>query len=175
MVVCRVDDPSGRTNTSSFTIAVVDRTPPVINCSTNMTVQATNANGARVTYLITAVDARDPIINVVCNPPSGSSFQIGQTNVNCIATDDSTSLSSCSFQVTVSPPPLVFQNPVITTGTFRLSFVAVTGLNHVVEYRTNLSTGTWTVLTNVPGNGSVVNVVDVIQANRPSRFYRVRR
>lgn len=175
LVTCRVNDPSGPTNSCSFTVAVVDRTPPIIQCSTNRLVQATNDAGALVQYAVTASDACDPLVTIVCTPPSGQVFPVGQTNVVCRATDDSGNQASCSFAVTVLAPPLVLASPAITNTTVAMAFVAPTGYTYVVEYRTNLTEGTWTVLTNIVGTGAAVQVNDPIRTNIPGRFYRLRR
>src|SRR5262249_12670531 len=48
-----------------------------------------------------------PPINVVCNPPSGSTFPpIGITTVNCTAGDSCNSSATCTFTVTVRPPSI---------------------------------------------------------------------
>jgi lysophospholipase L1-like esterase len=41
----------------------------------------------------------------MCFPQSGSSFRVGATAVTCIATDAVQRASSCTFLVTVKPPP----------------------------------------------------------------------
>lgn len=46
-----------------------------------------------------ATDNSDITPNVTCQPPSGSNFKIGQTDVICKATDRSGNNASCSFQV----------------------------------------------------------------------------
>jgi hypothetical protein len=47
---------------------------------------------------------------VVCVPPSGSLFQVGTTVVNCVAFDDCTNRSTCSFHITINAdttPPTI--------------------------------------------------------------------
>jgi hypothetical protein len=48
-----------------------------------------------------SVTVNRPGATVVCNPPSGSAFQIGVTTVQCVATDVAGNQASASFTVTV--------------------------------------------------------------------------
>lgn len=78
--------------------------PPVINCPSNIFVEATSSAGAVVNYTVTASDDTDTNVTVVCNPPSGSTFPIGTNTVTCTATDDAGNMDRCQFVVTVRPP-----------------------------------------------------------------------
>ena len=53
----------------------------------DMTVTATAADGAVVTYTSTAVDAQEGPLTPVCAPASGTKFPMGDTLVTCTATD----------------------------------------------------------------------------------------
>jgi hypothetical protein len=55
-----------------------------------------------VHFSVTATDAIDPAPLVVCVPPSGSTFPLGTTLVDCTATDASGNQSTCQFPVTVA-------------------------------------------------------------------------
>jgi lysophospholipase L1-like esterase len=48
-----------------------------------------------------------PPVTVACSPVSGSVFQIGSTTVTCTATDALQRTDSCTFTVTVTPPPMI--------------------------------------------------------------------
>jgi D-alanyl-D-alanine dipeptidase len=77
---------------------------PTITVPPPMTVQATDASGAVVTYTVTATDAVDGAITPYCAPLSGSVFPIGLTNVTCTAQDLSgNEATPVTFPVTVSP------------------------------------------------------------------------
>lgn len=94
----------------SQTITVVDTTPPVINCSSNLVVECTGLSGTPAVFYTTAQDACDTNVLVVCNPPSGSLFAVGTNLVICTATDQSGNTNVCSFTVTVkvtSPPQVI--------------------------------------------------------------------
>ncbi len=55
-----------------------------LTCPGDITTQATDLNGAVVTFAPTASNC----INVVCVPPSGSTFPVGTTVVTCTGEDD---------------------------------------------------------------------------------------
>lgn len=82
---------------------IVDLTPPVIAAHADVTVNASSANGAVVTYTNpTAVDAVDGPVAVICTPPSGSLFPIGTTTVTCTASDSHGNTAVSSFAVIVA-------------------------------------------------------------------------
>jgi HYR domain-containing protein len=66
-----------------------------------MTVAATSASGAVVSYTASANDAVDGSRPVTCSPASGSTFPIATTTVNCSASDTKGNAASGSFTVTV--------------------------------------------------------------------------
>lgn len=94
----------------SFTVTVVDTTPPVLVLPADMTLHATSAAGAVGTFTATATDLVDGSVPVVCTPPSGSTFPLGITSVGCTATDVRDNESSGSFLINVidvDPPTIV--------------------------------------------------------------------
>jgi hypothetical protein len=95
----------------SGTIETLAQTPPVISCSTNVTVEC--AGGLTpVSFITTAVDSGGSPLAVTCAPPSDSTFRLGVSNVVCTATDGVGQSSSCNFNVTVvdTTPPEVICN-----------------------------------------------------------------
>jgi len=100
-----------------------DTTPPVLTVPEDMVVEATSEQGAQVNYTVTAQDnvdgnatleedgstvTQDDIggdIDISCDPPSGSVFPVGDTEVQCSATDEAGNTGDASFTVTVNPPP----------------------------------------------------------------------
>ncbi|MBI3847427.1 MAG: HYR domain-containing protein, partial [Planctomycetes bacterium] len=100
-VTCTATDRAGNTASCSFSVTVVDTTPPMITCPANQTLECTSPAGAVATFTTTATDVCDATPTIVCTPPSGSTFGFGPTTVNCTATDDSGNSSPCSFTVTV--------------------------------------------------------------------------
>jgi hypothetical protein len=74
--------------------------PPIMSCPTNQSVNARSSAGARVNYP-TPVASNGCPVTVVCNPPSGSRFAIGNTTVSCLATDSEGNEATCSFTIHV--------------------------------------------------------------------------
>src|SRR5439155_18095413 len=100
-VNCTATDAHGNTAHGSFTVTVRDTTPPMLIVPANITVEATSAAGAVVTFTASAVDIVDGRVAVSCNPASGSTFPLGATTVTCTATDAHGNNASHSFNITV--------------------------------------------------------------------------
>jgi hypothetical protein len=71
-------------------------TVPNLPCQT-----ATSANGAAVSYTVTASDDVDAVVTASCTPASGSVFPIGSTTVSCSATDAAGNTASTTFEIKV--------------------------------------------------------------------------
>jgi len=94
----------------TFTVTVLDTQPPFITCPANVVVTASAGHqSAVVNYPAPTATDNCAVLSVSCNPPSGSSFPIGSTTVNCQATDESSNGSLCFFVVTVADrePPVI--------------------------------------------------------------------
>lgn len=52
----------------------------------------------------TANDAEAGVVEVICEPPSGSEFAVGRTTVRCTASDPAGNVSAAQFAVTVEDP-----------------------------------------------------------------------
>lgn len=88
MVNCTVTDLASNTAFGNFNITVQDTTGPVIAFHADITVEATSASGASVTYTSpTTSDVVDGPGTASCSPASGSTFGLGNTTVTCTATD----------------------------------------------------------------------------------------
>lgn len=103
-VTCTASDASGNSSQASFTVSVVDTTPPTLSLPADITVDATSPAGATVSYATSATDVVDGTDAVDCTPASGSVFPIGTTTVGCSATDAHDNTATGSFQVTVRSP-----------------------------------------------------------------------
>jgi hypothetical protein len=119
-VACTATDTHGNTANGSFTVTVIDATPPVITLPANITAEATGPSGAAVTYAASATDP-DDAATVACTPISGATFPIGLTTVTCTATDTNANTASGTFTVSVkdTTPPVVtisVTSPVEATG-----------------------------------------------------------
>jgi hypothetical protein len=99
-VVLTVTDVNNNTSTCSATVTVVDNINPTITCPANISVNnALNACSAPVTFTVTTTD--NCSATVLSSPASGSTFAVGTTTVNSVATDGSGNTATCSFTVTV--------------------------------------------------------------------------
>lgn len=91
-------------------LGIVDTIPPTAVCPGDMVVQNPGEScGTTVTWQATASDNNpDPV--VYCNPPSGTFFDIGEHNVECIAIDTAGNVDTCTFTVTVvdTTRPVIF-------------------------------------------------------------------
>jgi hypothetical protein len=82
-------------------VALLDVTPPVLTLPGNIAGVATGPAGAMVSFTVTALDNVNGSVPVTCTPPSGSTFPIGTTTVNCSAQDAAGNVASSNFTVTV--------------------------------------------------------------------------
>ena len=112
-VTCTATKTTGETSTASFTVTVVDTTPPAFTVSPDPPIiaEATGPTGAQVTYTVTATDLVDgPVTPVTCTPVSGSAFLLDKdTLVQCTATDSRGNVGTAQFTVRVvdtTPPTL---------------------------------------------------------------------
>ncbi len=80
---------------------------PVITTPGDVTVEATSADGAVVTWDASAQDAAYGAVPVKCVPQSGSTFPVGTTTVTCTASDPAGNTASSSFTITVTRIPPV--------------------------------------------------------------------
>jgi hypothetical protein len=95
-------------------------------------------------------------------------FPPGLSNVVAIAAGDSHSIALVGSPVL--PPVLL--NPSLQGTVFSVSVQTLNGKHYVLEYKTSLSSTTWTALAPVPGDGSLQVLTDP-NATGPQRFYRV--
>src|ERR671918_781436 len=103
--------------------------PPIVNVPTQpITVEATNQSGALVNYNVSATDNNDMFVVPICDPPSGSSFSLGNTTVNCTAIDNNGNSAVASFSVIVDMPTRTATTFTITeTGTYNETPNAIVG------------------------------------------------
>ncbi len=78
--------------------------PPTLTCPPPVTVTATTAAGAVVTYQPPEGRNGEGAVTVACAPASGTTFPVGATPVACVITDAVNRTGSCTFSVTVSAP-----------------------------------------------------------------------
>ena len=101
-VTCTATDASGNHTQVSFMVTVVDTTPPTLPPLPDLTVEQADLAGTVVSWPTPpAQDACDAAPLIVCQPPAGTAFPLGQTVVTCTATDASGNQSQASFTLEV--------------------------------------------------------------------------
>jgi hypothetical protein len=118
-VTCSASDTRHNTSTGTFTVTIVDTTPPVLTLPANITKEATGPSGAAVAYTTSATDIVDGSRPVTCSPISGSTFALGTATVTCSASDTRHNTSTGTFTVTVvdtTPPVLTLPANITTVG-----------------------------------------------------------
>ncbi len=184
-VVWTAIDTCGNSASCTEKVIVVDNQAPVITCPGNILTSANNPDGAAVTFAPSATDNCDGSVPVICNPASGSVFEIGATLVSCTATDSSGNVASCSFNVTVAMDPASFRilciatqgNDVLLKWIMPLGFTGIvqaTGGDGSGGYSDSFSDVSAPIY--VPGSGPLTtNYLDAgVATNFPGRYYRVR-
>jgi HYR domain len=110
-VTCSAHDAAGNTGGASFHVTVQDTTPPTLTLY-NATVEATGPT-TPTSFGASATDLVDGSVSVTCDHASGSAFPVGQTTVNCTATDAHGNTASGTLTVTVTdttPPEITAPN-----------------------------------------------------------------
>ena len=101
-VTCTAVDGSTNSASTSFQVNVQDETAPAFVQPADVTVEATSADGATATFdSPVASDAVSGTIDGACTPESGSVFPVGDTAVECTATDEAGNTGTTSFIVHV--------------------------------------------------------------------------
>jgi hypothetical protein len=155
-VECSATDSSGNTATGSFVITVVDEEGPVLTLPDDFSVPTdAGVSTAVVSFAATATDNVDGNVSVTCDPPPGATFGLGDTTVECSASDSTGNATSGSFVVTVvdEEPPILHLPDDIT------ALAEGSGTTAVVNF---IATATDNVdgsvpVTCVPASGSTFN------------------
>ncbi|XP_071961245.1 hyalin-like [Antedon mediterranea] len=100
-VICSAMDTAGNTESCIFSVVINnDLDAPIVTCPGNIKKNVTNQT--IITWnspLVT--DNVDTDLNATCNPPSGSSWKVGSTDVTCFSKDTAGYIGICVFKVTV--------------------------------------------------------------------------
>jgi hypothetical protein len=147
-------------------------TPPLVT---------TNVAGASsiVEYSVIAQDLCSGITPIVCNPPSGSSFPVGQTVVNCTAQDNLNNASTASFKVIVYDTTATHITSIVKQldGSQKIQFNGRAGQLYHVESTAELPASgpaTWTDMgTATDLGGGTFEFLDATPALQ-TKFYRIR-
>ena len=116
-VTCSVTDSGGLTTSASFTLTVVDTTPPaLLSVLDDYSITTNDPTGMDLLYATpSAMDRVDSHPVVRCLPASGTHVDAGTTTtITCTATDASRNVAEDSFNVTV-----IYVSPHVATATWR--------------------------------------------------------
>jgi gliding motility-associated-like protein len=103
-VIYTATDGNGVQTTRSFSIQVVDHTPPVLsNCPANISMSTGSGCTVPVFWpLITATDDCDTDVTIMSAYNSGDAFPPGETTVRILAVDNGMNYDTCEFKVFVT-------------------------------------------------------------------------
>src|SRR5258707_981 len=79
--------------------------PLVLLCPAPLTQTSSSGQPMSIRYSATTATGGTPPVRITCTPPSDSMFPVGQTTVTCTGVDSRNVTATCSFAVTVNPPP----------------------------------------------------------------------
>jgi hypothetical protein len=151
-VDCSAADDTGNTATGSFKITVQDRTAPKLTLR-DLPVEANSSQGTEVrSYPVSAVDLVDGKVPVGCPPGPPRRFPLGDTPVDCSATDKAGNEATGRFTVTVKDtrPPEI---PVLPDITAEATSPAGAQVRYPVPQATDLVDGPVPVRC-TPGSGA---------------------
>ncbi len=101
-VSCSSKDSKGNESKGTLKVTVQDKTAPALALpDTTVKAEVTGATGAKVTYIASANDVVGGAVTPSCDKASGTDFPLGETTVNCSATDKAGNKATGSFKVTV--------------------------------------------------------------------------
>jgi len=177
-VIAAVSD-FGNSGTNSFTVTVRDTTPPAIAVPANISVNASTATGAFVTFATSAIDLVSGSAATASTPASGSFFPIGATTVTTTATDAAGNSASNTFNVTVTVPPVAASEKAaplaVLSGTALNLTVhsSVPGRTYQLQSSDSLLNGSWlNVGTVQTAGGGDLNLSVFRDTSVSKRFYR---
>ena len=90
--------------------------PPEIICPAPVTATAPTSAGVAVTYSFAEIRKGQGAVSATCTPASGSTFPVGVTQTECVATDALSRKSSCTFSVTVVGAPRLSRTRIMAWG-----------------------------------------------------------
>src|SRR5574337_1789204 len=186
-VSCNATDHASNVSHASFTITVSDTAQPTITAPP-VTAEATSANGASVTYTVSATDPVDGTVPVTCTPASGTLFGFGITNVDCSASDAAGNVGHASFVVTVqdTTAPTITAPPAISmhaTGPLTTVSLGTPTVTDIVDphptvtnnapsggFPVGTTTVTWTAKDGSGNTATALQTVTIIPNNTPGKI-----
>jgi lysophospholipase L1-like esterase len=89
---------------------------PELTCPAPVSVSALTSVGAAVQYAPPELRKGQGTVTVACTPPTGTTFPVGVTQAECVATDSLRRTGSCSFAVTVAALPRLLRTRIMAFG-----------------------------------------------------------
>ncbi|MCX6872897.1 MAG: HYR domain-containing protein, partial [Verrucomicrobia bacterium] len=102
IVTVTAKDAANNSGTATFTVTVADTTAPVVTPPADLTVEATSAAGAMVTYAAATATDIVGVTDLRYSRASGTTFPLGATTVTVSAKDAAHNSGTASFTVTVT-------------------------------------------------------------------------
>jgi len=120
-------------------------------------------------------------VNYVSNNYPNVSFSVpvdandSQTVASWTGNLDLNTTANAIFVVTAGAQHVTLLKPQTIGGNFQFSFSSQTGFTNTIQYRTNLTAGTWLTWTNIPGDGTSKTSAIPLSLFSPSKtgFIRV--
>jgi HYR domain len=114
-VSCNATNSStGEVATTSFSVTVVDTTPPSFSGDASRTIEATGTGGVPSGYTApTASDLVDVSVTPTCTPSPSAALPLGATTIHCTVKDSRGNSASTAFTITVqdTTPPEIHDLP----------------------------------------------------------------
>jgi lysophospholipase L1-like esterase len=90
--------------------------PPEVTCPAPITAAAITGAGVAVSYAVPESRKGQGAVSVACTPEPGTTFPVGVTQAECVATDSLSRTGSCTFSVTVAGPPRLSRTRIMAFG-----------------------------------------------------------
>ena len=87
-----------------------------MTCPSAVTVSAVTSAGISVSFAPPETRKGEGTVTVACTPESGTTFPVGVTQAECVATDSLSRKASCTFSITVAAPPRLSRTRILAFG-----------------------------------------------------------
>jgi len=94
-------DAGGNSDTCFFNVTIEDNENPIVTCPGDTVLNYDPEMGGAILVYESAIEDNCATGSLICNPPSGSLFEVDASTVTCIGLDSSGNADTCAFTVTV--------------------------------------------------------------------------
>ncbi|MFA6001344.1 MAG: HYR domain-containing protein [Thermoleophilia bacterium] len=162
-IAYRSTDNAGNLETTNTATVMIDKTPPDVTTSGNMTNEATGPSGATASFDASATDALSGVVGgTSCSPASGSTFPLGSTTVTCTAIDAAGNTGTATLTVNVqdtTAPVVTYAGPSDTIYTIDIPPITGTVADAV---------GVTSVVASIDGGPDIACTVDAGNVSCPT-------